>query len=175
MDFRYNSKYFPGHPFLILFSVSWGGVKLSPLSMSATNWPIVPLPDDRRWWMWSSRWNENWQGTPKYSEKTCPSASLSTTNPTWTNLGSNPGRRGGKPATNRLSYGTASLFIWLYSPLLELGRFYSFSWSFYTVGRIPWTGDKPVARPLPAHRTTQIQNKRTHRYQYLKLDSNPRC
>jgi hypothetical protein len=25
-------------------------------------------------------------------------------------LGSNPGRRGGKPATNRLSYGTASLF-----------------------------------------------------------------
>jgi hypothetical protein len=32
---------------------------------------------------------------------------LSTTNPTWPDLGSNPGRRGGKPATNRLSYGTA--------------------------------------------------------------------
>jgi hypothetical protein len=33
--------------------------------------------------------------------------------------------------------------------------------SLYTVGRTPWTGDKPVARPLPTHRTTQTQNKRT--------------
>jgi hypothetical protein len=32
----------------------------------------------------------------------------------------------------------------------------------YTVGRTPWTGDQPVARPLPTHRTTQTQNKRTH-------------
>jgi hypothetical protein len=28
---------------------------------------------------------------------------LSTTNPTWLNPGSNPGRRGGKPTTNRLA------------------------------------------------------------------------
>jgi hypothetical protein len=27
------------------------------------------------------------QGKPKYSEKTCPSATLSTTNPTWPDLG----------------------------------------------------------------------------------------
>jgi hypothetical protein len=33
---------------------------------------------------------------------------------------------------------------------------------FYTDGRTPWTSDQPVARPLPTHRTTQIQNKRTH-------------
>jgi hypothetical protein len=71
-------------------------------------WPIVRASDDR-WWLWSSRWNEDLQGTPKYSEKTCPSATLSTTDPTWPDLGSNPGRRGGKPATNRLSYGTAML------------------------------------------------------------------
>jgi hypothetical protein len=32
----------------------------------------------------------------------------------------------------------------------------------YTVGTTPWTGNQPVASPLPAHRTTQIQNKRTH-------------
>jgi hypothetical protein len=32
---------------------------------------------------------------------------------------------------------------------------------FYTVGRTPWTGDQPVARPLSAHRTAQTQNKRT--------------
>jgi hypothetical protein len=31
----------------------------------------------------------------------------------------------------------------------------------YTVGRTPWTGDQPVARKLPTHRTTQTQNKRT--------------
>jgi hypothetical protein len=36
---------------------------------------------------------------------------LSTTNPTWPDPGSNPGRRGGKPATNRLSYGTASSMV----------------------------------------------------------------
>jgi hypothetical protein len=51
---------------------------------------------------------KNWQGKPKYSDKTCPSAILSTTNPTWLDPGLNPGRRGGKPATNRLSYGAAS-------------------------------------------------------------------
>jgi hypothetical protein len=25
----------------------------------------------------------------------------------------------------------------------------------YTVGRTPWTGDQPIARPLPTHGTTQ--------------------
>jgi hypothetical protein len=31
----------------------------------------------------------------------------------------------------------------------------------YTVGRTLWAGDQPVTRPLPTHRTTQTQNKRT--------------
>jgi hypothetical protein len=35
--------------------------------------------------------------------KTCPSATVSTTNPTWTAPGSNPGLRGERPSTNRLS------------------------------------------------------------------------
>jgi hypothetical protein len=39
--------------------------------------------------------------------ETCPSATFSTTNPTGTNPGSNPGLRGERPATNRLSHGTA--------------------------------------------------------------------
>jgi hypothetical protein len=51
------------------------------------------------------------RGKPKYSEKTCPSATLSTTNPTWPDVGSNRGHRGGKPATNRLSYGTAICYV----------------------------------------------------------------
>jgi hypothetical protein len=49
--------------------------------------------------------------------------------------------------------------LWLYSPL-DLGRFFNFL-ILYTVGRTPWTGDQPVARLLPTHRTTQTQNKRT--------------
>jgi hypothetical protein len=74
-------------------------------------WPIVPAPDDRWWWLWRNWWNGDWQGKPKYSEETCPSATLSTTNPTWPDPVLNTGRRGGKPATNRLSYGTACLLV----------------------------------------------------------------
>jgi hypothetical protein len=49
----------------------------------------------------------------KCSEKTCSSAILSTTDPTWIDLGLNSGRRDGKPASNHLSYGTAkSVLIW---------------------------------------------------------------
>jgi hypothetical protein len=39
----------------------------------------------------------------------------------------------------------------MYSPLLGLGRFFSFL-ILYTVCRTPWTGDQPVARPLPTRR-----------------------
>jgi hypothetical protein len=54
----------------------------------------------------------------EYSENTCPSATLSTTNPTSPDLGSNPSRRGGKPATNRLSYGaTCSVHLVNYHSL----------------------------------------------------------
>jgi hypothetical protein len=79
--------------------------KLGPLGTAAIYCPIVPAPGDWGWWI--IRWNEDWQEKPKYAEKTCPGATLSTTNPTWPDPGSNPGRRSGKPATNRLSYGAA--------------------------------------------------------------------
>jgi hypothetical protein len=82
------------------------GVGICPLYCDHF-WSIVPARDGRWRWLWSNWWNENWQGKPKYSEKTCPSVTFSTTNPTWADPGSNPGRRGGKPATNHLSYGTA--------------------------------------------------------------------
>jgi hypothetical protein len=67
-------------------------VELSPLYCGHF-WPIVPAPDDSRGWLWSYWWNEDWQEKPKYSERTCPSAALSTTNPTWPDPGSNPGHR----------------------------------------------------------------------------------
>jgi hypothetical protein len=31
----------------LVFLVSWGGVRLSPLGTAATNFPLVPAPDDR--------------------------------------------------------------------------------------------------------------------------------
>jgi hypothetical protein len=86
----------------LLFFFNWysGGVK--------SNWvhsalrPLIGLLCHPGWsWWWRNWWND-WQGKPKYSEKTCPSAALSTTNPTFC-----LGHRGGKPVTNRLSYGTA--------------------------------------------------------------------
>jgi hypothetical protein len=67
------------------------------------------------WWRWwgvfcfsslmEHRWNEIDRG------ETCPSATLSTTNPTWTDPGSNPGLRGKRPATNQLSHDTALVLI----------------------------------------------------------------
>jgi hypothetical protein len=53
-----------------------------------------------------------------------------------------------------------SIYLWLYGPLLDLGRFFSFL-SLHIVGRTTSTEDQPVARPLPAHRTAQTPNKCT--------------
>jgi hypothetical protein len=57
--------------------------------------------------------------------ETCLGVTLSTTKPIWHDLGSNAGRRGGKPATNRLSYGTAYFFYlvgWDLTPIRSLCR-----------------------------------------------------
>jgi hypothetical protein len=90
---------------------------VGPRGTAAMYWHIVPVPGDCE--------DEEvggmkcgWQEKPKYSEKTCPGAILSTTNPTCrrhfvhhkshlSDPGANPGRRGGKPATKRFSYGAA--------------------------------------------------------------------
>jgi hypothetical protein len=63
----------------------------------------------------------------------CPSQ-----NPTWPDPGLNPGCRGGKLATNRLSYSAAQLFTYLYAfflPVFLLFRslLHSFSSPLYTV------------------------------------------
>jgi hypothetical protein len=48
------------------------------------------------------------------------SATLSTTNPTWIDPGANPGLRGERPATNRLSHGTALGVINFFITLFDL-------------------------------------------------------
>jgi hypothetical protein len=52
-----------------------------------------------------------------------------------------------------------SIHPWLYSPLLGLGRFFSFLMYTQSVGLLG--RGSHVARPLSTHRTTQIQNKRS--------------
>jgi hypothetical protein len=78
--------------------------KLDPLGTSA-NSDLLYLP--RVIARVENLMEEDWQGKSKYTEKICPSATLSTTDPTWPHPGVNPCRRDGKPATNRLSYGAA--------------------------------------------------------------------
>jgi hypothetical protein len=82
-----------------IFFYSWWG--------ETTSLFYQPQMMDGWSWLWSNWWNEDWQGKRRYSEKTCPSTTLSTTNPTWPDPGSNPGRRGAKPLTNRLVCGAA--------------------------------------------------------------------
>jgi hypothetical protein len=92
---------------IFLIGILWGGVELGPLGTAATNRPIVPAPGD---------YDDGeiggmkfWEGKPKYSKITYPSASLTTTNPVCC-PDANTGRRGGKTATNRLSYGTDNIY-----------------------------------------------------------------
>jgi hypothetical protein len=90
----------------VLF-VHGAGVESSPLLL----WPfIIQLYQP---WMIDgedcgaisrvNKWHRKW----KSSEKICPSATLSASDPTWLDPESNPGCHGGKPATNHLSYSTA--------------------------------------------------------------------
>jgi hypothetical protein len=55
----------------------------------------------------------------------------------------------------------STLLLWIYSPLLDISIFLSFLIP-YTVSWTIWTGDQPIVRPLPTHRTAQTQKKRTH-------------
>jgi hypothetical protein len=57
--------------------------------------------------------------------------------------------------------------------LLGTGLFFSSVIIFYTGVRTSWTSDKPVARPLPTHRTTQTHNKRINKHPCLEWDSKP--
>jgi hypothetical protein len=102
------------------------------VGLRVLRWPIVAAPDDRWVWLWRNWWNEDWQGKLKYSEKTCPSATLSTKYPTCLHPGLNTGSRGGKPATNRLTYGAASKAK--HAPTLQIK---SESHSYSTTGGLP--------------------------------------
>jgi hypothetical protein len=60
-----------------------------------------------RWYMESNGGMILTGENQRIRRKTCPSATLSTTNPTWIDSGSNLSLRGERLATNDLSHGTA--------------------------------------------------------------------
>jgi hypothetical protein len=83
---------------------------------------LLPLTDilfiPHVMWVWRTMVEWYWQGKSKeLGERTCPSATLSTTNPIWIYPGANPGRRSDRPATNRLNHGTTH-----YSPYCKVNR-----------------------------------------------------
>jgi hypothetical protein len=57
-----------GNQCLFFFQIRVVTMKLYATGTLITIGPIVPDPDEK--WVWSSSWNENWQGKPKYSDKT---------------------------------------------------------------------------------------------------------
>jgi hypothetical protein len=63
------------------------------------------------------RWNDIDKGNRRTRRESCPSATLSITNTIRTDPGSNYGLCSERPATNRLSYGTATLWINLYAAI----------------------------------------------------------
>jgi hypothetical protein len=90
---------------LMLFSLE-GEVSLVPKRGCLLTLAYYAFP---RWYEFGERrWNDILTGENRRSRRrTCPSATLATTNPTWINPGANPGLRCERPATNDLSYGTA--------------------------------------------------------------------
>jgi hypothetical protein len=83
------------------YTIQWAGVEPSPLLLQ----PLIsllyqPRMIDGYGYGAVSGMNE-WQGNSKYSENTCPSAALTSTDATLIGAGSNLGCRGGKPANNR--------------------------------------------------------------------------
>jgi hypothetical protein len=111
----------------LLFIIILSEVRLSPLGTAATTGlfyqPQMTDDGDRG----AIGGMKIGRGNRSTRRKPAPRATLSTTNTTWPDPGSNPGRRGGKPATNRLSYGAA----------LATACYYTLRWC----GEMSWSSE----------------------------------
>jgi hypothetical protein len=86
-----------------------GGVHLRSLGTAATDWPIVPAPGDYVDGEFGGM--KIGKGNRSTRRKLTPTPLCPPQIPLDQTPGSNPGRRGRKPATNRLSYGAAYAII----------------------------------------------------------------
>jgi hypothetical protein len=66
-----------------------------------------------------------------------------------------------------------SIYVSVSTALCTTLAAFSVSLILYRVSRTHWTGDQPFTKPLPTHRTTQTQNKRTHRHPCLEWRLTP--
>jgi hypothetical protein len=99
------------HWVIFLIGILGGGLRLGPFGAAVTDKPIVPAPsdcDDGENGGMIGRGNRNTRRKP-IPVPLCPPQTPHA------RLDANQGRRGGKPATNRLSYDTA-LSHWLTVP-----------------------------------------------------------
>jgi hypothetical protein len=100
---RHEAYYsFPSNAEVFLIGIVGGGVQLGPLDTALTNRPIVPAPGD-----YSDGEIGGMIGRGNRSTSRKPAQCRFVHHKPHMLPGANPGRRGGKPATNRLSYGTA--------------------------------------------------------------------
>jgi hypothetical protein len=80
-------------------------------STAALRLIVQPFDEDDQFFRFSVYWSTGGMkltGENRSTRgKTCPSVTLSIINPMWIEPGSNPGLRGVRPSTNRLSHGTA--------------------------------------------------------------------
>jgi hypothetical protein len=99
-----------------------------------------------RWWVW--RPTVEWyigRGNQRTRRKTCPSATLSTINPTWIDPDANPGLRGERPATNDLSHGRPTMNVTFSKLLADVSVEYVFN---YTTRRLR-NDHVPVSSNIP--------------------------
>jgi hypothetical protein len=95
----------PGLGSIVIVAVGWDCV-------SVELWPLMAplsISQNAHEWIWGSGGMIFTWENRMTRRKTCPIATLPTTNTTWTNLGKNSGLRGEKPASSCLSDGTV---IW---------------------------------------------------------------
>jgi hypothetical protein len=116
---------------LLLLLVGWGWVHLVLRPQLA----YYSNPRYRWWWLWSNWCNKIGRGNRSTRRNSTPVATMSATNPTWPDPGSNAVRRGGKPATNRLSCGTAyvthtldKMWVFIFLLKLKLGWYTPLKW-----------------------------------------------
>jgi hypothetical protein len=102
-------------------------------------------------WVWRAtvEWNIDRENR-RTRRKTCPSSTLSITNPTWIDPGANLGLHGERPATNDLSHGTdLQTYLQIYVTFFVSGF-----GNLYTIeGRVPYSypQKKELICLLPLH------------------------